>query len=103
MEIDVEELRTVINRLLDHVIKTRGIQRVDLGSDLYWHIDRSEVYDPTQEPSEVDLGSFSDDWEFLKNVREKQDIVALQLTEVAPILRRLGEKVSDDLSAKGEG
>lgn len=92
MEIDVEELRTVINRLLDHIVKTRGMQRVDLGSDLYWNIDRSEIYDPTQEPSELDLGSFSDDWEILKNVREKEDIVALQLTEVAPILRRLGKR-----------
>ena len=102
MEIDVEQLRTVINRLLDHVVKVRGVRRVDLGGDFYWDIDQSEAYDPTQKPTEIDLGSFPDDWDFLENVREGKDIVAVQLTQVAPILRRLGEQLGESLAAKGQ-
>jgi len=93
MEIDVEELQVVINRLFDHVVKVRGVRRVDLGSDFYWDIDQSEAYDPTQKPTEIELGSFPDDWDFLANVREGKDIVAVQLTQVAPMFRRLGERL----------
>jgi hypothetical protein len=102
MEIDVEQLRTVINRLLDHVVKVRGVRRVNLGGDFYWDIDQSEAYDPTQKPTEIDLGSFPDDWDFLENVREGKDIAAVQLTQVAPILRRLGEQLGESLAAKGQ-
>jgi len=102
MEIDVEQLRTVINRLVDHIVTVRGVRRVDLGSDFYWDIDQSEAYDPTQKPTEIDLGSFSDDWDFLKNVREGKDLAAVQLAQVAPMLRRLGEQLGESLAAKGQ-
>ena len=102
MKIDLEELRLTVNRLLDHVIETRGFSEVELGADVYWDIDSAELYDPTQKPSDIELGSFSDDWDFLNNVREGEDMTAVQLAQVAPLLRRVGEQLGEILAGRGK-
>ena len=48
------------------------------------------------------LGIFDDDWEFVSTLlRPEGSPVASQLTEVAPLLRRLGEVLGSELGAKG--
>jgi hypothetical protein len=102
MEIDVVKLKSVIDRLLDHIIKTRGVRRVELGSDLYWDMSEEALYNVVDRPQELDIGRLSDDWELVSKVLEDgAGPVAYQLTEVAPLLRRLGEVLAKDLAAKG--
>jgi YD repeat-containing protein len=56
MEIDIVKLKSIIDRLLDHVIKTRGVQRVELGSDLYWDMSEEALYNVVDRPQELDIG-----------------------------------------------
>ena len=102
MEIDIVRLKSIIDRLLDHVIKTRGVRRVELGSDLYWDMSEEALYNVVDRPQELDIGRLSDDWELLSTMLEEGATpVAYQLTHVAPLLRRLGEVLGRDLAAKG--
>jgi hypothetical protein len=102
MEIDVVKLKSIIDRLFDHVIKTRGVRRVELGSDLYWDMSEEALYNVVDQPQELDIGRLSDDWELVaKMLEEGAAPVAYQLTEVAPLLRRLGEVLAKDLAATG--
>lgn len=105
MRIDLSELKETIDRTFDHIINTRGIKTYELDKDLYWYIPSPDVYDPRQEPhgENMTLGSFSDNWEFLRKVLEPDDgPLAWHLTQLAPLLRYLGERLGEDL-AKDDG
>ncbi len=102
MEIDVVKLKAVVDRLFRHIIETRGVQRIELGSDFYWNIPEEELYNVVDRPEELDIGRLSDDWEFVSGLlADDADPVARQLTEVAPLLRRLGEVLDRELASKG--
>jgi hypothetical protein len=102
MEIDVVKLRAVVDRLLQHIIETRGVRRVELGSDLYWDIPEEALYNVIDQPESLDVGRLTDDWEFVSALlQEGAEPVAYQLTEVAPLLRRLGEVLGRGLASKG--
>lgn len=102
MEIDVVKLRAAVDRLFQHIIETRGVRRVELGSDLYWSMPEEELYNVADRPETLDIGRLSDDWEFIsKLLNGETEPVAYQLTEVAPLLRRLGEVLGRELASKG--
>ena len=102
MEIDVVKLKSAIDRLFQHIIETRGVQRVELGSDLYWDMPEEALYNVVDQPQELDIGRLSDDWEFVSKVLEDDaNPVAYQLTEIAPLLRRLGEVLGRELASRG--
>jgi hypothetical protein len=102
MEIDVLQLKIVIDRLFAHVIETRGVGRVDLGSDYYWNVPSTKKYEMSQEPDDLDVGRLSDDWQMISRLLEPSiEPVAFQLTEVAPLLRRLGEVLGAELASRG--
>lgn len=102
MEIDVVKLKAAIDRLFQHIIETRGVRRVELGSDLYWDMPEDALYNVVDQPQEFDIGKLSDDWELVSKVLEDgADPVAYQLTEIAPLLRRLGEVLGKELASRG--
>jgi hypothetical protein len=43
-EIDLVELRTIVDRLLDHLIETRGVRTVTLETPYYWEVPAPERY-----------------------------------------------------------
>lgn len=93
MEIELQQLRDVVNRLFDHIITNRKVSKVELGANFHWNImEENGLYNMEKEPTEITVGSLEDDWEFVSGLlKEDTDPVAYQLTEVAPLLRRLGE------------
>jgi len=102
MELDLKVLKAVINRLLDHIIEVRGITQVNLEQPYYWDLPTESLYDVTQKPEDFDVGSLADDWEFVSSLLDEQtQPVAYQLTEVAPLLRYLGEVLGEKLAGKG--
>ena len=102
MEIDLRELQRITNRLLDHAIKTRGISKVLLKRNFYWNIEEKELYDIDQKPLSCTVGSLNDDWEMVSPLTsEEREPVVYQLTEVAPILRYVGEALGKDLAKRG--
>lgn len=102
MEIDLLKLKDVVNRLLDHIIVTRGVQSFEIEQTNYWNIPSEEIYDATNRPSALDIGSLNDDWEFLSSLLDKEnEPVAYQLTQLAPLIRYIGETLGKDLAKMG--
>jgi hypothetical protein len=94
--VDLRELQSVINRILEHIIETKGVKRIDLKKDFYWTIPTEGLYQMEEEPKQLDVGSLYDDLEFVRGLTNiENDPVAYQLTEVAPLLRYLGEVVKE--------
>lgn len=102
MEIDLGELKTIINRLLDHAIDKRGVTSVRLEKNYYWNISEESRYDMAIKVPDFDVGSLVDDWGFVSHLLDKEsDPIVYQLTEVAPILRYVGESLGRELAKYG--
>lgn len=102
MEIELRQVRDVVNKLLDHIIATRGVSKVELGQNFYWNVSEDALYKMEHKPAELDVGSLEDDWEFVSGLLKKDSVpIAYQLTEVAPLLRRIGEVLGKQLAEKG--
>jgi hypothetical protein len=67
-EIDLVELRAVVDRLLDHVIETRGVRTVALEDRYYWEVPASARYRTEVDSGELDVGNLADDWEFVSRL-----------------------------------
>ncbi len=94
VEINLSDLRTVVNRILDHIEHDLGHTTVKLDQDDYWEVADTERYDLTSSPNGYVVGQLHDDWEFLSSIlRDKHQAVALMLTHAAPLLRCIGEEV----------
>ncbi len=53
-------------------------------------------------PAQLDVGSLVDDWGFVSSLLEPDaSPVAYQLTELAPLLAYVGEKLAVELAGKG--
>jgi hypothetical protein len=94
LEIQLSELRLVLNRILDHIEHDLGKARVRLDQDDYWDVADEERYDFTKSPQNFEHGQLGDDWEFLSAIlKDKDQAVALMLMHAAPLLRCIGEQV----------
>jgi hypothetical protein len=92
MRIDVSDLRTVATRLFDH-LDSLGERTVDLDQDYYWVIPDSQLYDPTQTPTEFVLGQLTDDWHELSKVLEGKEPISYALVWLGAIMRAIGEEI----------
>ena len=79
IEINISELRLVVNRILDHIEHDLGHVSVKLDQDDYWDVADGERYDLTKSPQGYVVGQLHDDWEFLSSIlRNKDQAVALK-------------------------
>lgn len=102
MEIEIADLQFVINRLLEHLVKTRGVTKVEIKNNFYWNIPDESVYDMDTQPKTLDVGDLCADWEFIAEYLDKENQpVAYQLTEVAPLLRYIGQILGKELAKYG--
>jgi hypothetical protein len=94
-KIEIEELRKAVNLLLDH-LRDGGIRQVELGKDCYWELDAERLYDVTNDPTDFSIGSLFDDLESVQKLASGQrEPVVLLLLKVAPLLRYLGDTVTE--------
>ena len=95
-EIDLKVLKNAVNAVLDHLIEDLGLERIKVAasSDHYWHCPASEVHDMSKQPAGLDIGSLSDDVDFVKLIRRGQSADAsYNLVHVAPLLRYIAEQI----------
>lgn len=92
MRINVRDLRTVSNRLFDH-LESLGEHGIEVDQDYYWVIAESQLYDPTRSPSDFVLGQLTDDWHELTNVLNGREPVSYSLVWLGSILRAIGQKI----------
>lgn len=94
-KINIEELRAVINSLLDHLCKG-GVSEVDLINDYYWQIDSQELCNVVKNPTDLTIGSLFDDLESMRGVASgESEPIVLLLLKIAPLLRYLGDTVTE--------
>jgi len=93
MHIELTDLRQISERLFEH-FEQQGQSSVDIPVDYYWNIPKEQVYDPYQEPSELNLGQLTDDWNELQKVLDaKREPIAYYFVWLAAVLRAIGEHV----------
>jgi hypothetical protein len=95
-EIDLKSLKEAVNAILDHLIDDLKIRAVaiDDSRNCYWHCPTSELYDLSKKPTGMDIGSLSDDADFVKFVgRGQTQDASYNLVNVAPLMRYIGETI----------
>lgn len=93
MRVEIDQLRTVMNMLLDQLQESHG-SSVDLDVDYYWWIDKDDLYDSYDRPTKLTIGQLSEDWEFLNGILAgRTDPLPFAFVWVGTILRAIGETV----------
>lgn len=96
MKVDLRQVREILSKIFDQLIDVDGTATVETNENFYWNIPKSQLYNMAASPESLqpDVGSLSDDWELVRPILEDgRDPVAYQLTEIAPLLRYLGETI----------
>ena len=96
-EIDLRALKQVTNAILDHIINDLGIEKLAIKADqdFYWEVPSDQLHTVKKAQPQLDIGRLTDDWEFLASIlNDKNQAIALMLIHLAPLMRYLGEEVS---------
>jgi hypothetical protein len=96
IEIKIAELRSAINRILNHIEYDLGMIKIALDKDHYWDMFSEDIYDLAKDPKNFGVEQLGDDWEFLSGIlKDKDRAVALMLIHASPLPRRIGEQVRE--------
>jgi hypothetical protein len=99
MRVDLRQVQAILNKIFDQLIEVDGTATVEISGNFYWNLPKSQLCDmaTSHESLQPDVGSLSDDWDLLSPIlHDDRDPVAYQLSEIAPLLRYLGEYRSSD-------
>jgi hypothetical protein len=101
-EIDLVDLKKIVDRIIDHAIETRGRSRIALERNFYWCFSSPDVYAVDEDAPQPDVGSLYDDWSFVKAIAtEDQEPLANNLATVSQLMRYIGELLGDELAKHG--
>src|SRR5882672_7758191 len=95
-EIDLRALKRAVDAVLDHIVDDAGVDKlvIEPDKDYYWDVPAKDLYSVRTDQPRLDVGRLADDWEFVElMLREKSGAVGAMLMHLAPLLRRVGEKV----------
>ena len=91
MIITIKQLRELTEKLYSHLEET-GHKEIELTEDYYWNIEKTELYNPIEDPKQIDLGQLSFDWEILQGVLDKRkEPIIWDLVPLSAILRFIGK------------
>jgi hypothetical protein len=94
--IDIGQVRNAVNAILDHMVEDLGIISLPIedADDFYWSLSAPELYDTSNEPKMMEVGSLGEDMDFIRLVhRGASADASYNLVHVAPLLYYIGEKV----------
>ena len=95
MQITVSNLRRVTSALLDR-LEARGYEAIEVPNDYYWDIDRVQRHNLEAEPDNLSVGQLTEDWWNLEEMLRDESLCgAYGLTQLAAVLREIGELVVD--------
>jgi len=93
-EIDVVELRRVVDSIFDH-LNDVGVTKVSIaaGDDFYWEVPDDRLHAVRKSQPRLDVGRLTDDWEFLAAIlKDKKRALGSMLMHVAPLMRYISAK-----------
>ena len=95
-EINLNDLRTLIDSIFDHLSNDLGIERLALEHDYYNTVPLQHMIVDPGSDAEVDvvMGQLYDDLEFLRPLlQDKSGCTSLMFDHVAPLLRYIALRV----------
>mgnify|MGYP001235186302 CR=1 FL=1 len=93
MQIDVSDLRTVTEKLFNHLDEI-GQSSIELTNDYYWDISEDERYNVENDPQDLSIGQLTEDWEFLRKIgMDDEHTIAYAFVWLGKILQAIGETV----------
>ncbi|WP_104398553.1 hypothetical protein [Vibrio penaeicida] len=91
MLVDVKTLEKAMLAIFDH-LKAQGVYSLDIDSDFYWDIVKEQRYDPYQEPSDINLGQLSDNWNEIQKIASgEKEPIGYALIWIASLYQYIGE------------
>jgi len=93
MKVNVDEIRTILNLLLDKLKESKG-NIIVLNNDYYWNIWDNELYNPNKKPEGLTLGQLSSDLDDLNMLYQSQaeDATIYDLKKMSEILKALSHE-----------
>ena len=93
MKVEISELRAAILAILEYAESGAKGGQVEVDEDLYWFIQKEELFDPCRTPERMTLGSLEDDWKAIVAVAQKQDDpFGYHAVWASTILRAIGDR-----------
>ena len=96
MELNVHELRQVINLIFEHITNDLKIEKIHIeqNSNMYWDVLEPDLRKLDKSQPDLGIGDLTDDWQFLKAaLADESQAVSLMFLHVAPLLRFVAEKI----------
>lgn len=94
-EIDLVELKRVVDAIFDHLMIDVGVTRISVSQDddFYWEVPDDRLHAVRKDQPPLDVGRLTDDWEFLSAIlKDKRQAVGFMFVHVAPLLRYISAK-----------
>lgn len=91
MQIELTFLEKIVNSIFLEM-KQRGMGSIPLDGDFYWNIPSESLFDPHNEPNQLDIGQLAEDYEILRLAYAQDSLVSHNLKNVSAIMRFLSEK-----------
>ena len=89
--IRLADLRLISEKLFAY-LEDQGVESIDFAVDYYWNIPKEQMYNPYQEPFELDMGQLTDDWDDLQKLLDpEREPLTDDFVDLAAILRAVGE------------
>lgn len=82
-----------IFQLIINQLKSNGIHEISFDDDYYWNVPSDLLYDPYNQPKELDIGQLSEDYEFLLSSIKNDCIVNADLRKLSHLLRYIADKL----------
>jgi len=91
MQIDLSLLEKTIVTIFSEM-KKRGLDHIPLDADFYWNVPSEAIYNPYDEPNQLDIGQLEDDYETLRLANDADKLIGYNLKNISAIMRYLAEK-----------
>ena len=91
MVLDLNTLENIVKKVFSNM-RSRGIREITLDSDFYWDIPTELLYDPYNEPKELNIGQLEEDYDVLKQSSQKNILVGHNLKNISVLLRYISMK-----------
>ena len=92
MKIQTSEIRAIVETLCQYLEETKR-HEIETEQDYYWQIPRSDLYDPTKDPTDFTLGQLTDDWSELQRIaKDTSPPIGFAFVWLSSILRIIGEE-----------
>jgi len=89
MIVKTSELRHFCDTLMTH-LEDSGYETIEITDDYFWDIPYQQMYVPEKKPTELTLGSLTEDWKEIKKIEENDYTVAYVLVWIGNILKNIG-------------